>query len=424
MVTLSGAVAASDLEVSLRDGLRNSRRVAEKARGTKSIKGSKAPKSPKTPKSSKAPKSKVNKSAKSTKSPKAIKSNVRALFEFDIDVTGEVQPSKMDIGPDNKIYFTGSNVSQIWRVDNKGNAELFAAITDGAGYTLGIEFDDQGNLYLVNGLGLFRIAADKMTGPLPISPTLFSPWGGIAPIIPHGIGIDNSNSQAYVADMGKGEILKINLKTGANEVWASSADSTEAYVELLGDLDSTNFIGGLPLGVTDVMVDAQSEWLYFSNHERNQFGRVKILSSGGAGDLQVLDVVDGRAALNGAYLDRVNNKLYAVTPFTNFQNGGVREPLAKLGGQIWMIDINDINEDGTGGKAKLIVDDKALGTPVDIITGRNFGNPSDLYTLDGSYDTQVWPTGIIPDEDATYHAAVRMVKGGAGSSKAPKNRRK
>ena len=323
----------------------------------------------------------------------------------------------MDIGPDNLIYFTGSNVSQIWRVDNKGNAELFAAITDGSGYTLGIEFDTHGNLYLVNGAGVYKIAADNMMDTLPISPTIFPPWDADAmPIVPHGIGIDNNNSHAYVGNMGKGEILKIDMKTGVNKVWTSSADGTDKYTELLGDLESTNFIGGLPLGIVDVMVDEKSKWLYFSNHERNFFGRVRILRNGNPGKLQVFDIVKGWAALNGAYLDRINNKLYAVTPFTNFQNGAEREPLAKLGGEIWMIDINDIDEDGTGGKAKRIVKDSALGTPVDIITGHNFGNPSDLYLLDGSYDTQVWPTGIVPDPDATYHAAVRIFKGGAKSA--------
>ena len=89
--------------------------------------------------------------------------------------------------------------------------------------------------------------------------------------------------------MGKGEIWKIDTTTGEGDVWDSS---TQVGYELFyGEADSTNFLG-VPFGVVEVMVDGNSEWLYFSAHERNYFGRIKILANGDAGELQVLATVD------------------------------------------------------------------------------------------------------------------------------------
>ena len=140
--------------------------------------------------------------------------------------------------------------------------------------------------------------------------------------------------------MGKGEIWKIDTTTGEGDVWASR--TKVGYKLLFGEADTNNFLG-VPFGVVEVMVDGNSEWLYFSAHERNYFGRIKILANGDAGELQVLATVDDRAALNGAFLDVRNNNLYGATPFLNFQNGVDREPKATRGGEIWMLDLDNVN---------------------------------------------------------------------------------
>merc|ERR1719491_454059 len=265
------------------------------------------------------------------------------------------------------------------------------------------------------------VSADKLsdeTQSLPINPEMIFPWT-TAPAIPMSIDIDNNTGSAYVSDMGKGEIWKIDINTRKGVVWASSADGTGAYDLLYGEADSTNFLG-VPFGVVEVMVDAKSEWLYFSAHERNFFGRVRILPNGDAGELQVLGVVENRAALNGAFLDVIGNKLYGATPFLNFQNGVEREPKAERGGEIWMLDLDNVDEDGNGGEAVRILKDLSYGTLTDVITGYGFGDEEDLYLLDGSFDTLLWPTGITPDPDAPYHGAVRKLGGGAKMSKASK----
>ena len=48
------------------------------------------------------------------------------LLEIDLDVFGDVHPSKMDIGPDQKLYFTGGTNSKAYRGDVEGKFEMFA----------------------------------------------------------------------------------------------------------------------------------------------------------------------------------------------------------------------------------------------------------------------------------------------------------
>lgn len=336
------------------------------------------------------------------------------LIEISLDEFGEVHPAKMDIGSDGLLYFTGGTDSKAYRVDIDGNAEMFVEITDGAGFTLGCQFDDEGNYYMVNGRGVYMVPGDLIsdkTLALPLAPELFFEWPE-ALAIPMSIDVDNNSGKAYVSDMGNGNIWCIDTATGIGSMWVSSSEP--GYELLFGEEDSTNFLG-VPFGVVEVMVDKNSEWLYFSNHERNYFGRIKILEDGHPGGLQVLDTVLNRAALNGAFLDTRNNKLYGATPFLNFHNGVEREPTAKRGGEIWMIDLDKVDENGKGGKAELVAQDLELGTVTDIITGYGFGKESDIYMLDGSFDTLIWPTGVLPDPDAPYHGAVRMLERTKGS---------
>jgi len=371
-------------------------------------------KSPKAAKSSKAPKAaKSSKAPKAQKTAKASKSHFMkapALLEIDLDVFGEVHPAKMDIGPDGKLYFTGGTDSKAYRGDIEGNFENFAEITTGAGFTLGCQFDKDGNYYMVNGAGVYMVSSASImdaTATLPIEPEMFYAWTtGLA--IPMSIDIDNNTGMAYVTDMGLGEIWRIDTATREGSVWASS--NQPGYELLYGDPNSTNFLG-VPFGAVEVMVDGDSNWLYFSAHERNYFGRIKIMENGDAGVLQVLAIVKDRAALNGAFLDVRNNKFYGATPFLNFHNGVEREPKATRGGEIWMLDLDDVDENGNGGEAVRVWKDLDYGTLTDVITGYGFGDEEDLYLLDGSFDTLTWPTGVVPDPDAPYHGAVRKLKG-------------
>jgi hypothetical protein len=213
------------------------------------------------------------------------------------------------------------------------------------------------------------------------------------------IDIDNNTGIAYVSDMGKGEIWRIDTKTREGDIWASSSD--EGYELLYGEPDSTNFLG-VPFGVVEVMVDEKSDWLYFTSDERNFFGRIEITGNGNAGDLQVLATVEDRAALNRpSWMSVTTSKLYGATPFLNFQNGG----------EIWMLDLDNVDEDGNGGTAVRILKDLDYGTLTDVITGYGFGEEKDLYLLDGSFDTLTWPTGVVSDPDASYHGAIRKLTG-------------
>jgi len=392
-------------------------------------KQSKKPKSSKNPKGAKGAKgAKDTKDAKETKKAKSSKSvdgkelfkTAEALLEIDLDVFGEVHPAKMDIGPDERLYFTGGTDSRAYRGDKKGNFEMFAEITTGAGFTLGSQFDAEGNYYIVNGAGVYRVDAkyiNEVNPTLPFEPEMFFPWT-TEPAIPMSIDIDNNTGKAYVSDMGKGEIWCIDTATKEGMVWASSTD--EKYAMLFGEKDSTNFLG-VPFGVVEVMIDAKSNWLYFSAHERNFFGRIKVEEDGSAGDLQQIGEVPERAALNGAFLDVRGNKLYGATPFKNFQNGVEREPKATRGGEIWMLDLDDVNENGEGGTPVCVVSDPEYGTLTDVITGYGFGKEEDLYLLDGSFDTLTWPTGVVPDPDAPYHGAVRVLEGIVKKSKKSKS---
>ena len=316
----------------------------------------------------------------------------------------------MDIGPDGKLYFTGGTDSRAYRGDIEGNFEMFAEITTGAGFTLGCQFDSAGNYYMVNGAGVYMVPAASIMDAdamLPIEPEMFYEWT-TGPAIPMSIDIDNNTGMAYVTDMGKGEIWRIDTATREGAIWASSTQP--GYELLYGESDSKNFLG-VPFGAVEVMVDGGSNWLYFSAHERNYFGRIKMMENGDAGSLQVLATVENRAALNGAFLDVRNNKFYGATPFLNFQNGVDREPKATRGGEIWMLDLDDVDEDGNGGEAVRVWQDLDYGTLTDVITGYGFGDEEDLYLLDGSFDTLQWPTGVVPDPDAPYHGAVRKLKG-------------
>lgn len=352
---------------------------------------------------------KATKSRKSRRTPESF-NTAAPLLEIDLDVFGEVHPAKMDIGPDGKLYFTGGTDSKAYRGDIDGNFEMFAEITTGAGFTLGSQFDAAGNYYMVNGAGVYKVPAAQVmeeSPALPFEPEVFYPWT-TSPAIPMSIDVDNNTGRAYVSDMGKGEIWCIDTATGEGKIWASSTE--EGYEMLYGETDSTNFLG-VPFGVVEVMVDGSSDWLYFSAHERNFFGRIKMEDDGSAGELQVLATVDDRAAINGAFLDVRGNKLYGATPFLNFHNGMERETKATRGGEIWMLDLDDVDEEGNGGTPVKILSDLSYGTLTDVITGYGFGEEKDLYLLDGSFDTLTWPTGVLPDPSAPYHGAVRKLEG-------------
>lgn len=93
------------------------------------------------------------------------------LLEIDLDVFGEVHPAKMDIGPDRKLYFTGGTDSRAYRGDIEGNFEVFAEITTGAGFTLGCQFDSEGNHYMVNGAGVYMVPEASSWTRMPPSPS-------------------------------------------------------------------------------------------------------------------------------------------------------------------------------------------------------------------------------------------------------------
>ena len=103
----------------------------------------------------------------------------------------------MNIGPDRLLYFTGGTNNRAYRVDVDGNTEVFAELPAAiaTGFTLGCQFDAAGNYYIVNGRGVFRVPANKVTGSgtvLPVTPELFFEWPTApAVFIPMVIDVDN-----------------------------------------------------------------------------------------------------------------------------------------------------------------------------------------------------------------------------------------
>lgn len=320
--------------------------------------------------------------------------------------TGTFHPSKMDISPlDRKIYFNSATTSQTFRVDDSGTLELVATYP-AVGFLLGCQFDDMGNLYVVNGVGLWKIAASDLGSP-PVTPTVPHFTLPPAPFLPMSVGIDGNH--AYVGDMIKGEIWKIDTGTPeTGELWADAAN--DGY-PLLGNPNSTNFLNGASpgpgFGVVELMPGPMGNWLYYTNHEGHSLFRIRIQNNGSAG---VAQEIDGAFpfAFNGAYLDPVEDRIYIGSPFTNFQNGLAQVPNAVAAGALFYV--NNLT-----GRIELLVQDEDLGVPVDAISGRDFGSGHDdkLYVLDGSFDTLLWPSGDLPDPTKLPgHAAIRIVEFG------------
>ncbi len=331
-------------------------------------------------------------------------------------------PSKMDIGPDGHIYFNSATENRTYRVDEGGSLTLVAEFPDptSSGFLLGCQFDQWGNLYVVNAKGLWKITAQDLNAdnslPLyPVEPLFWIP----DPILPMSVGI-GIHGNAYVSDIVGGRIWKIDTGTGEGDLWADN----DQY-PLLGDPNSTNFLtplgmgpSGLGLGVAEVMPGPRGKWLYYTNHEGHGIYRIRIKGNGSAGKVQQIDKVFP-FALNGAYLDPVKNRIIVTSPFEYFENGLAQNPKAMAAGTLFVLDLNKIHIHHKrdkihihGAKIELLVHDYDLGTPLDIVSGRNFGtgNPDKFYVLDGSVDTLMWPTGQIPDPIRDPHAAIRVIQ--------------
>ena len=319
-------------------------------------------------------------------------------------------PSKMDIGPDRKIYFNNSVDNTTYRVDEYGTLEAVATYGDGRecpfmfpGFLLGLQFDDRGNMYAVNLCGLWKVPADdippdgngaNVEDAFDASNNRFFPIR--EPAVPQGLGIRGRD--AYIADMVGGKIYKVDLRTGqpgagadADGVWADN----DRY-PLLGKPDSNNFLTGFVtcpngrcgFGSVEPMPGPKGRWLYYTNHEDNAIYRIRIRKSGRAGVVQKIDAVEP-FALNGAYLDPIEKVIYAGSPFTNFPQGFDG---AFPAGTIFVLDRLKRNAK-IRPLALMLLKDDLPAVPVDAISGRKFGsgNRRNLYVLDGSFDTLMWP---------------------------------
>ena len=76
----------------------------------------------------------------------------------------------------------------------------------------------------------------------------------------------------------------------------------------------------------------------------------------------MLSTVDDQEALNDAFLDVVNTNFYGDTPILNFQNGVDREPNATHGGEIWMLDLVNLDEASDGGEPVRVLKELNYGT--------------------------------------------------------------
>ena len=63
----------------------------------------------------------------------------------------------MDIGPNQKLYFSGGTDSKAYWGDVEGNFGFFSEITTGEGFTLGCQFYSVRNFYMVNRRGVEMI---------------------------------------------------------------------------------------------------------------------------------------------------------------------------------------------------------------------------------------------------------------------------
>lgn len=347
---------------------------------------------------------------------------------------GSFHPSKMDVGPDGKIYFNNAIQNTTYRVDDKGNLERVATYGGhpvfGPGFLLGLQFDAEGNLYVVNLGGLWKVdAGDIPPGPnntVPFDASGAGPLFAVpAPVLPMSVGTDNQG-HAYVSDMVGGRIFKVKRSDDpAGNVAGDpgdGADPTGLWADndeypLLGIPDSNNFLKGFPLcgdncgfGVVEVMPGPNGQWLYYTNHEGNAIRRIEIRAvDGSAGQGEDLGEVPP-SALNGAYLDPVENRIIAGSPFTNFEFGFSG---AVAAGTLFVLDLNDLDSEIQPLVEMQLKDGKGA-VAVDAVSGRDVGSghPKLLYVLDGSFDTLLWPgdPSAVPDPFRAPHAAIRVIK--------------
>lgn len=338
---------------------------------------------------------------------------------------GSFHPSKMDVGPDGKVYFNNAVQNTTYRVDENGVLEQVAiyggdggAPCGSPGFLLGLQFDSDGNLYAVNCEGLWKVNAADIPAP---GAGPFDASGGLLFDIPDGdtmlpmsVGTDNEG-HAYVSDMVAGKIYKVNTSDGSP---GAGADATGLWADndeypLLGIPDSNNFLKGFPLcgancgfGVVEVMPDQKGKNLYYTNHEGNAIYRIKIKNNGSAGQVKKLDDVPP-FALNGAYLDPVEDLIIAGSPFTNFDFGFSG---AVASGTLFVLDLQDPK---IRTLTEVQLSDGKGAVSVDAVSGRDVGSghPDLLYILDGSFDTLNWPpTGMKPDPFRASHAAIRVIE--------------
>lgn len=338
-----------------------------------------------------------------------------------------IHPTKMAIGSDRKIYFN-SSLAIVYRIDEDGLLEAVSILPNAGGipdddFTIGITFDTRGDLYVSNSTGIYMMSAqdlqpDSLPQPVPNTKIGDLPAGLLQPM---GLVAD-TRGNLYLADWQGGAIYKIDIATGDGVLWFSDPALLAPMV-----LPSNNLFG-IGFGIMDLAIDTQGKYLYFGTQETHRIYRLRIKKDGSPGNLEELAHVPN-LAFNGISFDMVDNKVYIAAPWENFQNGiQVATDTVEVAGSIWVIDIEELEEDGVAHPVELIRDID-LGTAVDVVSGSRFGRDEDhterLYISDGSFDTFFWPNGApngtpfppdtipeggVPFPRNTYHAAIRVIE--------------
>ncbi len=345
----------------------------------------------------------------------------------DTGVATRIHSTKIAVGPDRKLYFNTA-LATVYRVDDDCVLEVVSVLPNAGGipdddFTVGITFDQQGELYVSNTTGVYLIRATDLQPDVLEQPVANLKIADIPARLQFPMGlVADAQGHLYLSDIFGGSIYKIDIATDEVMRWFSAAALLAPNV-----LPSNNMFG-IGFGLTDLAIDPEGVYLYFGTQETHRIHRLPINPDGAPGQLEDLAHVPS-LAFNGISFDMAARKIYLAVPWVNFESGiQIATHPVEIAGSIWAIDIAQMEAEGVATPVELIRDID-LGTVVDVVGGAAFGqegaHTNRLYVSDGSFDTFFWPNGDpngtpfpldatpeagFPFPPHPYHAAIRVLE--------------
>jgi sugar lactone lactonase YvrE/plastocyanin len=209
-------------------------------------------------------------------------------------------PEGLAVGKDGTIYAGMAPTGEIKAFDPSGGSSTYARLpAPGAGFMLGMEFDDARNLYVAMSSidpathGIWRVppggGEGKLFAALPVE--------GFPNVM-----IVGASGELYVSDTIGGAIWKIDEPGNVSD-WA--ADPLMAGNLPPGPL-------GFPIGANGIVFDSGEENLYVTVTDKNRIVRIPVNADGSAGTAELF-VEDANllGGPDGLTIDRSGN-LYAA----------------------------------------------------------------------------------------------------------------